>query len=245
MPLEPKGAAPYTSATAAVAALDAYRDRGLGTPITPEILTRAGVPESIARRTLQSLITLELIGEDGRPTEQWQVLSAARGQEEYRARLQEWLRAVYADVLQYADPTTHSLDRIVEAFRSYEPAGQRRSMAALLIGLWKYAGLPVEGAESQRPPTAARRPTSRPPRAISQPRARITQPALPAAGLPVDGLPPGLLGLLQQIPTGGRTWTTTTRDRFLEAFRAVLDFSVPVDDSPPPLAIVPDVEDDQ
>ena len=58
MPLHPNGPAPYTSVTAGTAALEAFRDRGLGTPITPEILTRAGVPESISRRTLQSLVTL-------------------------------------------------------------------------------------------------------------------------------------------------------------------------------------------
>jgi hypothetical protein len=33
---------------------------------------------------------------------------------------------------------------------------------------------------------------------------------------------------LQQIPTDGRGWTQETRDNFLKAFSAVLDFSVPI-----------------
>ena len=41
-------------------------------------------------------------------------------------------------------------------------------------------------------------------------------------------LPPGLVGLLQQIPRGGKGWTQETRDNFLTAFTAVLDFTVPI-----------------
>src|SRR5947207_2100967 len=105
MPLQPQGSAPYTTASAAITALDAFRDRGLGTPVTTDILTRAGVPESISSRTLNSLKSLELVDESGEPSQQFRDLRLARGDEEYRTRLQEWLRAVYAEVLQYTDPS--------------------------------------------------------------------------------------------------------------------------------------------
>jgi hypothetical protein len=42
------------------------------------------------------------------------------------------------------------------------------------------------------------------------------------------GLPQGLVGLLHQIPKGGRGWPKSERDGFLAAFTAVLDFTVPV-----------------
>ena len=65
-------------------------------------------------------------------------------------------RRLDADVLQFADPSMHSLDRVTEAFRSYEPAGQRRAMAALLVGLWRYAGLPTLDGGAVQPPARAR-----------------------------------------------------------------------------------------
>ena len=46
--LEPHGPAPYSTATSVSKVLDAYRDRGLGVPITTAVITRAGVGETIA-----------------------------------------------------------------------------------------------------------------------------------------------------------------------------------------------------
>lgn len=239
MPLQPGGRAPYTTSVALVTALDAWRERGLGTPVTADVLTRAGVQESLARRTFQSLVDLELLSEDGTPTEQFQAFRSARGDDEYRSRLQEWLRSVYADVLMYTDPSTSSYDGVAEAFRTYEPAGQRRAMASLLLGLWKYAGLPINGDNNGD--SRSRRPASRRPTRAKESYARVVKTNPPPAPtrapeLGLDGLPPGLVGLLHQIPRDRGSWTTDRRDGFLRAFQAVLDFSVPVDDNPPPVA---------
>lgn len=242
MPLKPNGTAPYTTSIAATTVLDAWRDRGLGTPITAETLTRAGVQESLARRTFQSLVALELLNSDGTPTEQFQDFRSTRGDDEYRTRLQEWLQGVYADVLQYADPSTDSHERVTEAFRTYEPAGQRRAMAALLLGLWKYAGLPVANAESKSPqPRKAATSQRRGPRKLAQHRTPTNASTRQGTSLDETGLPAGLLGLLHQIPQGGGSWTSQRRDAFLAAFRAVLDFSVPVDENPS----APDSEEEQ
>lgn len=230
--LQPNGPAPYTSASAAIIGLEACRERGLGSKVSSETLTRAGVPETISNRTFQSYRVLGLLEGDGTLSEQWETLRTARGEDEYQARLQEWLRGVYADVLQYADPSTHSLERITEAFRSYEPAGQRRAMAALLVGLWRYAGLPVadgstHSSASLRPPpgrrVAVKRVAARGGSSASSSGARKSAPASDDSALP-----PGLVGLLQQVPTGGRGWSQETRDNFVRAFTAVLDFTVPV-----------------
>ena len=173
------------------------------------------------------------MSEDGAPTAQFEDFRQARSDDEYRTRLQEWLRATYADVLQYVDPTTDGPARIADAFRTYVPAGQRPAMASLFVGLWKYAGLEVAEADSRAstpPSRAPRRVTATPPGS----RSRRKAPQAPPAHTSVtDGLPPGLIGLLQQIPRDGASWTSTRRDDFLHAFGAVLDFSVPVDDSPP------------
>lgn len=228
MPLTPHGPAPYTTAAAATLTLDAWRDRGLGVPVTADVLARAGIPETLGNRTILSLKQLDLLDETGKPTQQFEDLRLARGVDEYQSRLQEWIRAVYADVLQYTDPSVDSQSRVAEAFRTYEPGGQRKAMALLLIGLWKYAGLPVP--EPEKGGTRANMTVSenrRPPKVLRgvQPRKR---PDLGKGTKVDDDLPPGLIGLLQQIPRGGKGWTKDNRANFLTAFTAVLDFTVPV-----------------
>ena len=225
MPLQPNDKAPYTTGLAAITALDAFRDRGLGIPITADILTRAGVPESISRRTLHSLVLLELIDADGQPSPTFEAFRQARGDEEYRALLQEWLRGVYADVLQYGDPSTDPLDRVQEAFRTYQPAGQRVAMASLLVVLWRYAGLPVAGAENVDP----RRQVPH----KAKPRKAKPSPPKEGWGKPVSSrlmLPPGLLGVLEDIPPQGESWTTERRNSFLRLFEVALNHYVTIND---------------
>lgn len=173
MPLQPNGRAPYTSASAAVIAIDAFRDRGLGVPVDADVLVRAGVSESIAKRTVNSLSELELLDDGGHPTKTFEAFKVMRSDEEYREALQEWLRSVYADVLQYCDPSTDDASRVQDAFRGYQPEGQRAAMASLLIGLWEYAGLPLP-AERTSPPSVSR--TSR----SSTPKRRPSKPSAPS-----------------------------------------------------------------
>lgn len=231
MTLQPYGQAPYTTASAITTAFDWYRDKGGDAPLTADILIRAGVPESLGNRTMASLKLLDLVDDQGSPTEQFQDFGQIRGEDEYRTRLQEWLRAVYADVLKYCDPSSDQYDKVVEAFRGYEPKGQRRGMATLLLGLWKYAGLPVVASPqaSSKSSSAPRPATPRPKPARQPQRSGGRQPAATPAGSPsTDDLPPGLVGLLHQIPRDGKPWTRETRDNFIAAFSAVLDFSVPI-----------------
>lgn len=239
MPLQPNGRAPYTTVAAATAALSAFRDRGLGLPITADVLTRAGVPESIARRTLQSLRELELVDKQGQPTATFEAMRQARGDEEYKALLQEWLRDVYADVLQYGDPSVDVLDKVQEAFRTYEPVGQRKSMASLLVGLWRYAGLQVAAAENRD----SRSVSTRQARSRS-PRKRVSQTPKGQLGSATGNLPPGLVGLLHEIPKPGDSWTSDRRDSFLKAFEAILDFTIRVDDTPAQVAQSEESEDE-
>ena len=52
VPLQSKDRAPYAPAAAVTGFLHAFRDKTLPTPITLEVLTRAGVSPSLAPRTL-------------------------------------------------------------------------------------------------------------------------------------------------------------------------------------------------
>ena len=229
MALQPGGQSPYAPATAVTTIIDAFRNRGLGTPINLDTLIRVGVTETVAPRTLAALKLLDLVTDDGTPSKQMMLLKEARGDDEFKARLQEWLQGVYGDVLQYADPSHDDATRIAEAFRGYEPNGQRPRMATLLIGLWEYAALPLPEGEKRAP----RKPQARKPQ-LSKPAPRTPQNAARAGstrrGLQAGegSIHPGLLGLLQQVPPEGGAWTKQTRDNFLAAFTAVLDFSVQI-----------------
>lgn len=196
MPLQPNSRAPYTSASAATTALDAFRDRGLGTPVDAEVLVRAGVSETIARRTVKSLEELELLSEDGQPTETFEQFKTIRSDDEYRAALQRWLRDLYADVLQYCDPSVDDAGKVQDAFRGYHPEGQRSAMASLLIGLWEYAGLPLPSERSAPPPSASRTSRTSPSRRRSSSKdSASTSPDVPAATA-APSTPPDPRGLL-------------------------------------------------
>jgi Family of unknown function (DUF5343) len=224
MPIRSGGTAPYGPPAAVLAVIKGFRDRGLATPFTPDVLLRAGVADSIAPRTLKSLEGLELIDKDGMPTQQMEGLRRATT-EDYPARLEEVVRSVYAEVFQFADPAKDDATRIADAFRAYEPAGQRTRMVTLFMGLCEAAGI----VKSGRPANAS------PPRSrdVSAPLAAKRAAKFPrtdrtTAPQHTGGLPAALTGLLSSLPPNGTGWTQAQRDRFMTAFGSVLDYTVPI-----------------
>jgi hypothetical protein len=235
MPLRSGGPAPYAPGDTTQMVITAFRDRGLATPFTVDVLQRAGVTEALASRTLQTLKLLELIGDDGNPTPAFEGLRRAPAPE-YKKRLEEIVRAVYAEVFQFADPATDSTDKIADAFRAYDPPGQRGRMVTLFINLCEAAGIIPEG---KRPAPATpgragataprpRRTATLEPVAMAQRPSRYGAAKLGPPGHVTADVPPALQGLLAQIPFDGEGWTKKKRDQFMTTFGAVLDFSVPI-----------------
>jgi len=126
-----------------------YRSRGLPIPVTGEVLGRAGVSESLIPRTIQALKTLDLIDDDGKPT---QVLEGLRlaPEGDYKQRFAQWLNEAYADVLNYVDPATANETQLRDAFRNYQPVGQQPRMMSLFAGLYREAGIGAETSRVQR-----------------------------------------------------------------------------------------------
>jgi hypothetical protein len=201
--------------------IDRARDRGLPTPVTKDVLLRAGVSDSLVPRTLQSLQLLELINEDGTWTQNLETLRRSP-EAEVNTRLAEIIRSVYADVFQYVDPAKDSGTQIRDAFRSYAPHGQQDRMVTLFLGMCQRAGIVTsetpakqisrEQRTTRRSPPPKSVPTKKPP---ERPNA-ITAP----------NLAPPLAGLLATLPPSG--WTKTDRDRFVNAFTVMLDYCIPV-----------------
>ncbi|MGC1780045.1 MAG: DUF5343 domain-containing protein [Xanthobacteraceae bacterium] len=227
MPVTAAKPAPYATAGSLLDLLVRNRDRGLPSPVTAEVLGRAGIPDSLIPRTLQALQTLDLIDKDGAPTQTLEGLRLAP-EAEYRDRLAAWLKAAYADIFAFVDPMKDDATRIRDAFRSYEPRGQQDRMVSLFQGLCAAAGLMPEKIKVPTPgtpPRAPSRPTPKPP--TRQP-VRITARTRDHSSRHDAALPAPLTGLLASLPPDGEGWSQDRRDRFFAAFGTVLDLCFPV-----------------
>lgn len=230
MALQPDGPAPYTSPSSVIQLVEGFRNRGLQTPFTADVLIKSGVSDGLAPRTLQALKQLDLIDEAGEPTPELRALQRASS-EEFKPRFAELIRSAYAPIFAFADPATDPSERVRDAFRGYVPIGQQGRMVTLFVGLCEYAEI-VTGVAPKRAttpkPHATRGPRGpRPERGGEQVRPSPGQPTFRAAGLR-----PSLAGLLSELPPEGSTWTSNDKKRFLTTFEAVLDFAIPVDDLP-------------
>lgn len=216
MPVTADKSAPYAPPSVILDLIERHRVRGLPSPVNSEVLARAGVSESLIPRTLQALQALDLIDQDGKPTETFEGIRLAP-EGEYKQRLGEWLNAAYADVMSFVDPSKDDETKVRDAFRSYIPVGQQTRMVTLFLGLCAAAGLsPEKPAQPRRsrsaPPTTAKRQTTR----------------KPAKSGAYGNLPAPIAGLLSSLPSDGEGWTQGQRDKFMETFGAVLDFCFPI-----------------
>lgn len=245
MPLRSEGPAPYAPPATALQFITTYRDRGLTAPITEDVLVRAGVSEALAPRTHRTLQQLDLLDGDGNPTAELEGLRRASS-DEFKPRLEAVVRAVYAEVFKFVDPAKDEIGRVHDAFRAYEPPGQRARMVTLFMGLCVAAGIVSESkAKSPSTPTTPRTArSSRPPRRDGWVEANKTRGASFAgpAGTRISGgqmytpdgdIPSGLVAILAMLPKNGAGWTRARRDQFIQLFGNALDFAIPVRDKEP------------
>jgi hypothetical protein len=226
MPIRTGAAAPYAPPATVLQVIAALRDRGLTTPITSEVLLRAGISDSLVPRTLRTLTGLELIDEEGRLTPAMDALRRAPSAD-FQTRLAEHVRAVYEEVFQFTDPAKDDSKRIADAFRVYEPIGQRGRMVTLFLGLCEAAGLIPEGMARKSGPASAGAPArknSTPKRPADRPKGDSSPQDA------IDNSPsvnPALGGLLRLLPAKGKSWTQQERDHWMRLFGGILDYVHP------------------
>jgi len=232
MPVTVDQPAPYAPASAVLELIERHRNKGLPPVVDADVLARAGVSDSLIPRTLQAFKTLDLLTEEGRPTDVFEGIRLAPTAE-YQQRLTEWLSAAYADALSYVDPATDDEVAIRDAFRKYIPTGQQGRMVTLFMGLFTAAGVMPSRAKTAAPKRAAQANSSAKPkvgltnsqkaavRSLGGDRQRQHEPHTPSFG---GSIPPALAGLLASLPTNGQ-WTQVQRDKFMAAFPVMLDFA--------------------
>lgn len=232
MPVTQDRPAPYGPPKVIIDLVQRHRNKGLPSPIDQDVLARAGVPDSLIPRTLQSLRILDLITEDGSASEALERIRLAP-EAEYQQRLAEWLNAAYADALAFVDPATDDETAIRDAFRKYVPTGQQSRMVTLFIGLFTAAGVMPVRTNSAPPPKVLSNGAP-----IRQPRARAPQASIQTRNFgrvgakrpaPEGAFPPALSGLLASLPADGSGWTKESRDKFMAAFSVILDFCYPIE----------------
>lgn len=241
MPFRSGGPAPYAPPAAVIAVIEAYRNRGLATPFTHDVLLRLGITASLVPRVFKSLVELGLIGKDGEPTQVFEAIRRATT-DEYPKRLEELVRDQYAEVFNFADPANDPPERVADAFRAFEPVGQRKRMVTLFLALCEKAGIipqrtqkstSANGAQRARPklphPNRARPVMGKTtlPEAPRGSRVHLLQGTTRALPSGASEVPPAIAGLIASLPTG-RGWTQAKRDQFMRTFEAVLDFSIPI-----------------
>lgn len=240
MPIVADGQAPYAPPATVLSIIQGFRDRGLQTPFTLDVLARAGVSESLGPRTLQSLKLLDLVDADGEPTQLFNDLAKAP-QAEVGDRLVAILHSVYQDVFKFVNLDEDDYQRVRDAFRHYKPRGQQERMVTLFLHLCHEAGLteeilkPPRTAKTSKP--ATNRQGSQPPKKAKAPAASRSTAAPPKveteftpSPAPSSGQHPLIRGLIQSLPESGSEWPERARNAWVKA--ALANFEL-VYDLPP------------
>jgi Family of unknown function (DUF5343) len=224
---------PYAPLQPVLDVIRRFRERGLPEVVSRAVLHQLGAAEGNSDRIQKALQFLDLIDADGKRTATFSRLGKA-SETEYQEVLAEIVRAAYSQILTIVDPNDGDIP-INDAFRHYEPTGQRGRMVALFLGLCREAGM-VSGGPVERRPRAKRVTTGNPPS-----RTRRTEVLTNSTnnnqddGGAGEAPPPSgadyrlLSALIQQLPRDG-TWTQARRDRWLQAFTANIDLLVEVDE---------------
>lgn len=234
---------PYAPPSNVVEVVKRFRDRGLTEPVTRTTLEQVGVSAGNAPRTLAALRFLGLVDEGGHVTDAFKRLRQATTPE-YPAALAEILRNAYRPIFNIVDPAEDEMYQIEDAFRGFEPAGQRGRMVTLFLGLCHEAGLVGEDKAPKVQPSPSRRqtsgtrsvnqqgqrsrPTSRKPAVETPPPAE--QPRREAAN---ESTPyPVVSAVVAQLPKGG-SWTKKRRDLWVQAMTSAVDLAVEVEEPDP------------
>jgi hypothetical protein len=187
--------------------------------LTPRVLTSLDVARGNADRILYTLAFLGLTDESGKKTAQAERLRRTRDTE-YVRLLAELVHHSYAQIFAAVDPATEGDLALLDAFRPFEPVGQRDRMITLFLALCREAQI-VPGGPIQSKSRLRRSP---------EPRAdgpEPDSPPRPYAGATLAGDGALISSLLEQLPPD-RRWKADRRERWITALTAAVDLVIEV-----------------
>lgn len=228
--------APYAPFGCVITVIKRLRERGLPETLTIQEITRVGVSEGNASRTLQALKFLKLVDEEGHRTQTFDRLGRVPTSE-YAEVFGEIIKEAYGDVFTIVDPAEATDIEINDAFRYYQPQAQRGRMVTLFRGLCQEVGLIAGGPPETR--KRARTATANKASAASHSVTARKPPIETSYSSETTGLLNGsstgvgqeyalLQGLLQQLPSS-KKWTQEKRNRWLQAFTANIDLLIDIE----------------
>jgi hypothetical protein len=223
---------PYAPAKPVLDIIQRFRERGLPDVLSRQELHRLGAAEGNSDRIQKTFQFLDLIDQSGKRTLLFDRLGKA-STTEYESVLAEVVRAGYAPILAIVDPKVDTDIAINDAFRHYEPAGQRKQMVVLFLALCREAGLAKPVGTERHPST--RKEGTVPVQVRTTPRRTATTVERVKDTGSADEQPGSdyrlLSALIQQLPKDSK-WTQARRDRWIQAFTANIDLLVEVGNEP-------------
>ena len=227
--------APYAPPANVIGVIQRFRSRGLPDKLDNLELVRLGCASGNASRVLQAFKFLGLVDDEGHKTATFQRLGRASS-DEYPEILAEILTAAYSPVFTILDPAEATDVQIEDAFRYYQPEGQRNRMITMFTGLCREANIinATRSAARQSPakhtvPKKTQKPANTQPTQEQQPR--IHQPNLFTDAdtaphyIPQPQKFKELIGLLDRLPNDCE-WTDYARNKWLLAFTSTLDLII-------------------
>ena len=235
--MEAQKVGPYAPPENVGRVLAKVRQSGVRT-LDTDFLSQLGIHVAMAPRTIRALEFLGFTDKAGVPAPLLQQYYAAATEDDAKALLANAIKSSYEIVWRAASPEAESREKIEQAFRLMEPAGQRNRMVTLFLGLCRLAGISVKDPPSSRPGGTNQ---SRPPRTQQTKPSKngtetiapvVIEPPLPSKnGVGNEVLfHPSIDAYLRAIRvlTEGDGWDQETRDRVVRGFETQLDLFLPV-----------------
>lgn len=230
----PQKAGPYAPPENIGRILSKVRQSGVR-KLDTEFLSQLGIHVAMAPRSIRTLEFLGFTDKDGNPEPLLQQYYAAGSDEDAQALLANSIKSSYAIIFRAANPEVEGREKVEQAFRLMEPAGQRTRMVTLFLGLCKLAGMEIKDPPSGR---AARSVTPRSPKPKTD-KNKTTDPTPPSPSpVPIsvshrhdqvlfhpsiDAFLRSIRGLIESD-----SWNAEARERVLKGFETQLDLFLPV-----------------
>jgi hypothetical protein len=123
--------APYVAVGALSEFLDRIKSINLPSEITTSALEKIGISKSNALALVSALRFLDLVKDDGTPTDKLRSLQASG--DEFKANLESVVRSAYTDLFSLLDPTKDDREHLRNYFaRAYSPATADKATSLFL-----------------------------------------------------------------------------------------------------------------